>query len=155
MRLYVVTPDGPARVIVDPHVQPGLHPCPSFSFGYDSPLELPPGKMWCVRLPYPFKMKITRHCIFVAPAKQSTLSVVCRTSFCLSICHTLLFLAPHAFFGTLVYACTMTCLSASLAVNGENNITIFYQWNFSKWQNTNDIVTFTLIGSNLDRKSEP
>ncbi|KAK3104605.1 hypothetical protein FSP39_006005, partial [Pinctada imbricata] len=54
MRLYIVTPEGPARVSVDPQVQPGLPPSPVFTMGFEKPLELPPGGLWVVRLPYPF-----------------------------------------------------------------------------------------------------
>lgn len=53
MRLYIVTPEGPARITVNPVIQPAPSPCPLFSLGTEGPVELTPGAVWAVRLPYP------------------------------------------------------------------------------------------------------
>jgi len=53
MRLYVVTPEGPIRVTLNPEIQPASAPCPTFGLGTEVPVELSPGALWVLRLPYP------------------------------------------------------------------------------------------------------
>ncbi|KAJ8320406.1 hypothetical protein KUTeg_001993 [Tegillarca granosa] len=56
IRLYVVTPDGPVSIMLNPFIQPSPPPCPLFSPGTENPIELQPGGLWVMRLPYPFKV---------------------------------------------------------------------------------------------------
>ncbi|XP_053379318.1 nonsense-mediated mRNA decay factor SMG8-like isoform X1 [Mercenaria mercenaria] len=51
MRIYVVTPDGPLRVSVNPLIQPSPHPCPIFHPGVGEEIDLSPGSLWILRLP--------------------------------------------------------------------------------------------------------
>jgi len=53
MRIYIVTPDGPLRVSVNPLIQPAPHPCPTFHPGVGQEIDLSPGSLWVLRLPYP------------------------------------------------------------------------------------------------------
>lgn len=52
IRLYVVTPDGPVSIMLNPFIQPSPPPCPLFSPGTENPIELQPGGLWVMRLPY-------------------------------------------------------------------------------------------------------
>ncbi|XP_033764309.1 protein smg8-like [Pecten maximus] len=52
MRLYIVTPDSPLRITLCPQIQPAPPPCPQFGLGLDGPVELPPGGLWCLRIPH-------------------------------------------------------------------------------------------------------
>ncbi len=58
MRVFVAVPDGPVEVHLCPQVQPSVPPCPIFSPGKEH-LRIPPGDIWVLRLPYPFKMSST------------------------------------------------------------------------------------------------
>ncbi|XP_052821205.1 nonsense-mediated mRNA decay factor SMG8-like isoform X2 [Mya arenaria] len=51
MRIYIVTPDGPLQVSVNPLVQPAPHPCPTFHPGVGGEVDLTPGSIWVLRLP--------------------------------------------------------------------------------------------------------
>jgi protein SMG8 len=53
MRIFVVTPEGPVRITVNPIIQPAPSPCPLFRLGTDDPVVLSPGALWVIRLPYP------------------------------------------------------------------------------------------------------
>ncbi|ESO91360.1 hypothetical protein LOTGIDRAFT_228810 [Lottia gigantea] len=55
MRLYIVTPDGPIRILLNPTIQPGIAPCPLFHPGTDKPIELPSNGVWCLRLPHVYQ----------------------------------------------------------------------------------------------------
>ncbi|KAA0202376.1 hypothetical protein HAZT_HAZT010898 [Hyalella azteca] len=52
-RLHVVTPKAPVHVILNPRIQPGSAPCPTYFpiAGGDSGIELRPGHYWVMRLP--------------------------------------------------------------------------------------------------------
>ena len=52
MRVYTVTPEAPVRVLLQPQVRPAPAPCPIFHPGTGE-IELPPGGIWVLRLPYP------------------------------------------------------------------------------------------------------
>ncbi|XP_060084858.1 nonsense-mediated mRNA decay factor SMG8-like [Ylistrum balloti] len=52
MRLYIVTPDSPLRITLCPQIQPAPPPCPLFGLGFEGPVELPPGGLWCLRIPH-------------------------------------------------------------------------------------------------------
>lgn len=54
MRIYVVTPEGPLTVSINPLIQPAPHPCPLFHPGTGGEIDLTPGALWVLRLPYPF-----------------------------------------------------------------------------------------------------
>ncbi|CAG2218840.1 SMG8 [Mytilus edulis] len=54
MRLYVVTPEGPVRITVNPIIQPAPSPCPLFNLGTTDVVELSASALWVIRLPYPF-----------------------------------------------------------------------------------------------------
>lgn len=60
MRVFVVTPEGPLSISVDPKVRPCPPPCPVFHPG-TGPLELTAGAIWVIRLPYPW-WQITIRC---------------------------------------------------------------------------------------------
>ncbi|KAH3818615.1 nonsense-mediated mRNA decay factor SMG8-like isoform X1 [Dreissena polymorpha] len=51
MRIYIVTPDGPLQVSVNPLVQPAPHPCPTFHPGVGEEIDLTPASVWVLRLP--------------------------------------------------------------------------------------------------------
>lgn len=53
MRIYIVTPEGPLRVSVNPLIQPAPHPCPTFHPGVGQEIDLSAGSLWVLRLPYP------------------------------------------------------------------------------------------------------
>lgn len=52
MRVFVVTPDSPVLVILNPRVQPSVPPCPLFYPGVAAGLSLPPASFCVLRLPY-------------------------------------------------------------------------------------------------------
>ena len=54
MRIYIVTPDGPLKVSVNPLIQPAPNPCPLFHPGTGGEIDLTPCAVWVMRLPYPF-----------------------------------------------------------------------------------------------------
>ena len=56
MRAYVVMPDCPVEVQLNPRVQPGPAPCPIFYACSDGPLTLLGGGIWVLRFPYPYSM---------------------------------------------------------------------------------------------------
>ncbi|XP_064611274.1 nonsense-mediated mRNA decay factor SMG8-like isoform X2 [Liolophura sinensis] len=51
MRVFVVTPEGPLSISVDPKVRPCPPPCPVFHPG-TGPIELTAGAIWVIRLPF-------------------------------------------------------------------------------------------------------
>ncbi|XP_050413442.1 nonsense-mediated mRNA decay factor SMG8, partial [Patella vulgata] len=55
MRLYIVTPDGPVKILINPMIQPAVSPCPLFHPGTDRPIELPASGVWCLRLPHVYQ----------------------------------------------------------------------------------------------------
>lgn len=52
MRVFVVTPDSPVLVTLNPRVQPSVPPCPVFYPGVAAGLSLPPASFCVLRLPY-------------------------------------------------------------------------------------------------------
>lgn len=52
MRVFVVTPDSPVLVTLNPRVQPSAPPCPVFYPGINAGVSLPPGSFCVLRLPY-------------------------------------------------------------------------------------------------------
>ncbi|XP_071144802.1 nonsense-mediated mRNA decay factor SMG8-like [Mytilus edulis] len=52
MRLYVVTPEGPVRITVNPIIQPAPSPCPLFNLGTTDVVELSASALWVIRLPH-------------------------------------------------------------------------------------------------------
>ena len=52
MRAFVVTPDSPVLVTLNPRVQPAVPPCPVFYPGIAAGLSLPPASFCVLRLPY-------------------------------------------------------------------------------------------------------
>lgn len=52
MRVFVVTPDSPVLVTLNPRVQPSAPPCPVFYPGVNAGVSLPPGSFCVLRLPY-------------------------------------------------------------------------------------------------------
>ena len=52
MRVFVVTPDSPVLVTLNPRVQPSIPPCPVFYPGVSAGVSLPPGSFCVLRLPY-------------------------------------------------------------------------------------------------------
>ena len=52
MRVFVVTPDSPILVTLNPRVQPSAPPCPVFYPGVNAGVSLPPGSFCVLRLPY-------------------------------------------------------------------------------------------------------
>ena len=52
MRVFVVTPDSPVVVTLNPRVQPSAPPCPVFYPGVNAGVSLPPGSFCVLRLPY-------------------------------------------------------------------------------------------------------
>lgn len=52
MRVFVVTPDSPVLVTLNPRVQPSIPPCPVFYPGIAAGLSLPPASFCVLRLPY-------------------------------------------------------------------------------------------------------
>ena len=67
MRIYVVTPEGPLKVSVNPLIQPNPPPCPTFHPGTGREIDLTSGHIWVLRLPYPL-------CIFSRCKVRLTLS---------------------------------------------------------------------------------
>lgn len=61
MRIYIVTPDGPLTVSVNPLIQPAPHPCPIFHPGVGEEIDLNPGSLWVLRLPYPLHHGTGQH----------------------------------------------------------------------------------------------
>ena len=51
-RLFVVTPESPVLVTLNPRVQPAPTPCPVFYPGIKSGVTLPPASFCVLRLPY-------------------------------------------------------------------------------------------------------
>ena len=52
MRAFVVTPDSPVLVTLNPRVQPSIPPCPIFYSGIHAGLSLPPASFCVLRFPY-------------------------------------------------------------------------------------------------------
>ncbi|KAK7094164.1 nonsense-mediated mRNA decay factor SMG8-like [Littorina saxatilis] len=50
MRVYIVTPDAPVRVLLQPQIRPAPPPCPTFHPGAGE-IELPPAGIWVLRMP--------------------------------------------------------------------------------------------------------
>ena len=66
MRIYIVTPEGPLKVSVNPLIQPAPHPCPIFHPGTGGEIDLTSGSVWVMRLPYPFyKLQIQEEALKV------------------------------------------------------------------------------------------
>lgn len=53
MRIHIVTPKAPVHVTLNPRVQPGPPPCPTFMPTNDEPVKLTQSAYWILRLPYP------------------------------------------------------------------------------------------------------
>ena len=53
-----MTPEGPLRVSINPLIQPAPHPCPIFHPGTGGEIDLTPGEVWVLRLPYPYIVDI-------------------------------------------------------------------------------------------------
>lgn len=52
MRVYVITPDSPVQLTLNPRVQPAAPPCPVFHPGIKTGISLPPGSFCVLRFPY-------------------------------------------------------------------------------------------------------
>ncbi|EZA51583.1 hypothetical protein DMN91_010427 [Ooceraea biroi] len=52
VRIHVVTPKAPVHVTLNPRVQPGPSPCPTFVTGCEEPIKLSQSAYWVLRLPY-------------------------------------------------------------------------------------------------------
>lgn len=52
MRVFVVTPDSPILVTLNPRIQPSVPPCPVFYPGVAAGFSLPPSSFCVLRLPY-------------------------------------------------------------------------------------------------------
>ncbi|XP_053310845.1 nonsense-mediated mRNA decay factor SMG8 [Spea bombifrons] len=53
MRLFIVVPDAPLHIILNPQVQPGPPPCPVF-YPEKQEIILPPDGLWVLRLPFSY-----------------------------------------------------------------------------------------------------
>lgn len=58
MRVFVVTPDSPVLVTLNPRVQPSVPPCPAFHPGVNAGVSLPPGSFCVLRLPYVYVSEV-------------------------------------------------------------------------------------------------
>ncbi|KAL3861502.1 hypothetical protein ACJMK2_007534 [Sinanodonta woodiana] len=52
MRIYIVVPEGPVKMFLNPRVQPVPQPCILFRPEVEEPIELPNGQIWVLRLPH-------------------------------------------------------------------------------------------------------
>lgn len=59
MKIYVVTPDAPVKVRINPRVQPAPSPAPFFHPQSDGYIELARDSIWVLRLPYPHTIILT------------------------------------------------------------------------------------------------
>lgn len=64
IRIHVVTPKAPVHVTLNPRVQPGPPPCPTFVTGCEEPIKLSQSAYWILRLPYPF-LCVTKNFIYL------------------------------------------------------------------------------------------
>ena len=71
MRIFVVTPEGPVRITVNPIIQPAPSPCPLFRLGTDDAVVLSPGALWVIRLPHIY---LGDHGAYLMPTESNHLS---------------------------------------------------------------------------------
>ncbi|XP_072231214.1 nonsense-mediated mRNA decay factor SMG8 [Leuresthes tenuis] len=69
-RLFIVVPDAPLEVTLNPQVQPGLPPCPVFH-PEQTEVSLPPDGLWVLRFPYSYA---TEHGPCFPPKENQPLS---------------------------------------------------------------------------------
>lgn len=74
MRVFVVTPDSPILLTLNPRIQPASPPCPIFLPGVSSGITLPPSSFCVLRFPYVY---VTENGPILPPADSQPL-LSCR-----------------------------------------------------------------------------
>ncbi|KAL5015428.1 hypothetical protein ScPMuIL_009698 [Solemya velum] len=74
MRIFVVTPDAPVKVRINPRVQPASNPAPFFNPESEGSIDLSRDSFWVLRLP---SVYLGDHTVYTMPADPQAISM-CR-----------------------------------------------------------------------------